>query len=107
MMKYLVFGVATALCGVLPAAASTTALNSARMLCQAADEAGSLRPCRISATSRIITVTLNMDRNEARVVCVGMHVGVQQNGLHFPGKNWTLQIRSPKGKLLTWCTMPN
>lgn len=107
MMKYLALGVAAALCGVLPAAASTTALDSARRVCQAADEAGSVKPCRISATTRIITVTLNMDRDEARVACFGMHVGIQQHGLHFPGKNWTIQIRSGKGKLLTWCTMPN
>ena len=85
------------------------AVENAYTLCQAIDASGlSSSPCEVSGWSGSVTATMNTSSSEARKMCAGMVAMVTQRNIHFRGRQWTLQIKSPYSgdNTIAFCNLP-
>ncbi len=85
------------------------AVENAYRLCQVIDGTGlGSSPCEVSGWDGSVTATMDMASGEARKTCVGMVSMLAQKNIRFPGRQWTLQIKSPySGKnSIAYCNLP-
>jgi len=74
---------------------STTSVNNAFTLCQIFDNTGlDSEPCSVDGWGSSVTVSLDMEPDEAKTMCNGVAAMMEEKGLSFDS-GWTLQIKSP------------
>jgi len=91
----LAFGTALLATTNVAVADSTTSVNSAFTLCQIFDNTGlDSEPCSVDGWGSSVTVSLDMEPDEAKTMCNGVAAMMEEKGLSFDS-GWTLQIKSP------------
>jgi len=79
-------------------------VKSAYVFCAVVDHTGlTSKPCEVSGWNSTVTITVDMEADEARSACPGMAGIMAQKGHPF-GPGWKLQINSPVGPL-AFCSL--
>ncbi|NLS15258.1 hypothetical protein HGP16_01650 [Rhizobium sp. P40RR-XXII] len=105
----LFLAVTTALVVANSATAADDAANNAFRVCKMIDNTGLFTaPCQVSSRKNAVVATIDLPSADARKACVQIAGVVSSKGFHFPGGEWTVQIKSPTSgdKSIAFCRLP-
>ncbi|MBM7050163.1 hypothetical protein JTP94_34000 [Rhizobium lusitanum] len=100
---------ATALVVANSVLAADDAVNNAFRVCKMIDNTGLFTaPCQVSSRKYSVTATIDLTIIDARKACTQITGVVSSKGFHFPGGDWTVQIRSPSSgdRSIVFCRLP-
>ncbi|GAC1040069.1 hypothetical protein thsrh120_00730 [Rhizobium sp. No.120] len=100
---------ATMLVGASSAMAADDAVNNAFRVCKMIDNTGLFTaPCQVSSRRNAVMATIDLPIADARKACAQITGVVSSKGFHFPGGEWTVQIKSPTSgdKSIAFCRLP-
>ncbi|NEI70123.1 hypothetical protein GR212_11115 [Rhizobium lusitanum] len=105
----LFLAVTTALVVANSAIAADDAVNNAFRVCKMIDNTGLFTaPCQVANRRNAVVATIDLPIADARKACVQITGVASSKGFHFPGAEWTVQIRSPTSgeKSIAFCRLP-
>ncbi len=105
----LFWAVTTMLAVVNFAMAADDAVTNAFRVCKMIDNTGLFTaPCQVSSRRNAVMATIDLPSADARKACTQIAGVVSSKGFHFPGGNWTVQIKSPTSgdKSIAFCRLP-
>ena len=105
----LFFVVAAALAVAGSAMAADDAANNAFRVCKMIDNTGLFTaPCQVANRRNAVVATIDLPAADARKACMQIAGVASSKGFHFPGGEWTVQIRSPTSgdKSIAFCRLP-
>jgi opacity protein-like surface antigen len=100
---------ATIMVGASSAMAADDAVNNAFRVCKMIDNTGLFTaPCQVSSRRYAVIGTIDLPSADARKACAQIAGVVSSKGFHFPGGEWTVQIKSPTSgdKSIAFCRLP-
>ncbi|MDK4722444.1 hypothetical protein PH552_24105 [Rhizobium sp. CNPSo 3968] len=105
----LFLAVTTALVVANSAMAADEAANNALRVCKMIDNTGLFTaPCQVAGRKNAVVATIDLPSADARKACMQIAGVASSKGFHFPGGEWTVQIRSPTSgdKSIAFCRLP-
>ncbi len=91
------------------AMAADDAVGNAFRVCKMIDNTGLFTaPCQVSSRRYAVMATIDLPSADARKACAQITGVASSKGLHFPGGEWTVQIKSPTSgdKSIAFCRLP-
>ncbi|MFJ6323841.1 MULTISPECIES: hypothetical protein [unclassified Rhizobium] len=107
MKRFLV--VATVLVVANSAMAADDVVSNAYRVCKMIDNTGLFTgPCQVSSRKYAVTATIDVPTADARKACMQIAGVASSKGYHFPGGEWTVQLKSPTSgdKSVAFCRLP-
>jgi 7-cyano-7-deazaguanine synthase in queuosine biosynthesis len=101
--------VITALVITNSAMAADDAVNNAFRVCKMIDNTGLFTaPCQVSSRRNAVLATIDLPIADAKKACAQITGVASSKGFHFPGGEWTVQIKSPTSgdKSIAFCRLP-
>ncbi|MGG6895220.1 MULTISPECIES: hypothetical protein [Rhizobium] len=101
--------VATVLVVASSAMAADDPVSNAFRVCKMIDNTGLFTaPCQVSSRKYALTATIDLPTADARKACMQIAGVAASKGYHFPGGEWTVQIKSPTSgdKSIAFCRLP-
>lgn len=102
-------GAATALVVANSVLAAEDPVNNAFRVCKMIDNTGLFTaPCQVSSRKYSVIATIDLPVADARSACTQITGVVSSKGFHFPGADWTVQIKSPSSgdRSIVFCRLP-
>lgn len=84
-------------------------VTNAFRVCKMIDNTGLFTaPCQVSSRKYAVTATIDLPNADARKACMQIVGVVSSKAYHFPGGEWTVQIKSPTSgdKSIAFCRLP-